>query len=227
MNDQFLTNLILQRTRPFIALGGKDALGTWTRTGQTEQLAAFLRGGDLVRQYTDAAMAEIAEDVETYCKIIKSASGTLVSIGPGNGIAEVMLWQRFGFDQIILIDTENTGTHRHGYNKQGSGYCDLAATAEYLTGNGVVANIATWNPNNGPCPEFGQFDVLISMYSMGFHFPRESYNEFIRALAKPAGLVLYDLRKIHDVGYPPIGFSARRHILEGRDVIALRRSRVL
>ena len=39
----FINNLILQRTEPFIDMGGGAALSRWFETGEKTQLDAFLR----------------------------------------------------------------------------------------------------------------------------------------------------------------------------------------
>lgn len=191
--DEFLTDLILQRTRPFIRLCGKEALADWTRTGNRDGLVAALRLNDAVDNYLAAAMSEIAADVADYCEAIGNrTAGRFVSIGCGNGIAEVMLWRRFRFDSVLLVDTE-TGGKGHGYGQTAAGYGNLRRAADLMRDNGVTCDVKTWNPAKEPDPAF-RFDVLVSMYAMGFHFPADAYDGFIEGNRLPGAIVIHDSR---------------------------------
>lgn len=192
--DEFLTDLILQRTRPFIALCGKSALAEWTRTGNRSPLAAALRLNDAVDNYLSAAISEIAVDVSDYVDAIGDRPARrLVSIGCGNGIAEVMLCRALSCEYVLLVDIE-TGGHGHGYGATAAGYGNLSRAASLMRHNGLTCDVATWNPAREPEPVF-QFDVLVSMYAMGFHFPANSYDGFIERNRAHGALVIHDSRQ--------------------------------
>ena len=192
--DQFLVNLVLQRTRPFIAMGGKPALRAWTETGDTHCiLSAFKNHADR-RAYIDAAIEEIRGDVLAYTKLAGSiAPKNFVSIGVGNGIAELLLWRHYGFSRMLLVDIE-TGGHWHGYSARGAGYTNLGSVVSFLSDNGVTCEVMTWNPAKTHAPQF-RYDLLVSMYAMGFHFPAGEYSGFMRENAGRGSVAIYDDRE--------------------------------
>lgn len=192
--DEFLTDLILQRTRPFIALCGKSALAEWTHTGNRSALVSALRCRGLVDAYVSAAVSEIAVDVSDYIEAIGDRPARrLVSIGCGNGIAEVMLCRALSCESVLLVDIE-TGGRGHGYGTTAAGYGNLMRAAGMMRYNGLTCDVATWNPAREPEPVF-PFDVLVSMYAMGFHFPADAYDGFIERNRAHGALVIHDSRQ--------------------------------
>lgn len=189
----FLTDLILQRTRPFIELGGKPALREWTTTGRTDHLLPFLAEQAAVIRYTDAALAEIRADAYDYAMLIGNRSPRrIVSVGAGNGIAEAILCKHYRPEAILLVDIEQGGSG-HGFKADAAGYASLQRAASLMRDNGVTCRIEVWNPTKEPAPAFG-FDLLFSMYAMGFHFPVSHYAELIKANAQADALLVYDAR---------------------------------
>lgn len=190
---RFLTDLILQRTRPFIELGGKSALREWTTTERTDHLLQFLVEQDAVSRFTDAALAEIRADAYDYAMLIGDRSPRrIVSVGAGNGIAEAILCKHYRPEAVLLVDIEQGGSG-HGFKTDAAGYASLQRAVSLMRDNGVTCQIETWNPTKQPATAFG-FDLLFSMYAMGFHFPVSNYAEFIKANAQPDALLVYDAR---------------------------------
>lgn len=193
-SDQFLVNLVLQRTRQFIAMGGKPALRAWTETGDTRCILSVFNDHTDREAYVDAAINEIGGDVLAYTKLAGSiAPENFVSIGVGNGIAELMLWRHYGFHRILLVDIE-IGGHWHGYSARGAGYTNLASVVSFLRDNGVTCEVLTWNPSKAHAPQF-RYDLLVSMYAMGFHFPASEYSGFMRDNAVRGAVAIYDDRE--------------------------------
>lgn len=191
-DSEFLTDLILQRTRPFISLGGKIALSEWTKTGRRDGLLPVICGRE--SEYVAAAVSEIRHDVGQYLESIGSRRvHRLVSIGCGNGIAEVMLCHLLACDHVLLVDTE-TGGSGHGFGKTAAGYGNLRRAADLMRANGLTATIKTWNPAQEPEPVF-RFDALVSMYAMGFHFPADTYDGFIERNRARGAIVIHDSRQ--------------------------------
>jgi hypothetical protein len=106
---------------------------------------------------------------------------------------ELLLHQTHGA-RLLLIDIEQSKEHQHGFAQHGSGYADLASCRRFLTSNGVPdADIATCNPRNQPLPP-GEFDLLISLLSMGFHYPCDEYTNFILTGLRSGGSLILDKR---------------------------------
>jgi hypothetical protein len=189
-SDEFLINLILQRTRPFIARVGKNALTHWTNTGDTSGLLLAL--GSSRADYIADALAEIESDVDQFCNLATPITpARFVSIGCGNGIAELFFWRRYKFDRLLLVDKE-TGGKGHGEQEDGAGYASLSQTVQFLRDNGVTCATETWNPAN-PAPSF-PYDMLVSMLSMGFHYPAATYAKFMADNGAKGAVSIYDIR---------------------------------
>lgn len=194
MTPSALTRLILQRTRPYVALVGKEPLREWTRTGRTPHLVAELEARGLVEAYTSAALGELELDaLEVLGRLGHGRPGmALVSIGPGCGHVEAILAERLGLPRVLLVDTEEGG-RGHGWQDYGAAYCDLGEAADRVRAAAPWCAVTTWNPSLAPLPPFA-FDALISLYAMGFHFPRDLYAEWIAANRKPGAVEIFDTR---------------------------------
>lgn len=221
----FVENLVLQRTGPFIACGGGGALNHWFATGDKAPLFDFLAGNGLLGRFLRDVHDEVAREVDA---LIASLPPTrlcnVVSIGPGNGMLELLLMRRTGIDRMLLVDIEHSDTHRHGYGETGSGYASLAATRSFLASNGIAAaSILTCNPRAQRLPDF-EFDLLISMLSMGFHYPCDEYVDFIEGNAVGGSVVALDKRR----GAPDAGYDRLvQRFRVARSIAADKHDRVL
>lgn len=179
-DSEFFSNLILQRSGPFTNIGGRDALGTWFSTGEKAQLFSYLDNNDLLDRYLEETVRQYTEEVDVLVAALPPACfNRIVSIGPGNGLLELCLFQKTKPRSLLLIDIEETKLHQAGFAAQGSGYASLAATKAFLTLNGVPEEVViTCNPKSQAIPSF-RFDLLMSILSMGFHYPCDDYLEFI------------------------------------------------
>lgn len=132
----------------------------------------------------------------------KANFGNLISIGPGNALIELILQKKFNFNKILLIDIENSTSHHHGYSNLGSGYASLVDTKKFLIDNGIDKNqIIICNPNLQKIPNI-KIDVLVSIISMGFHYPCDTYFEYIMRNSSKGSLIFLDKRKnIKDEGF--------------------------
>ncbi len=178
---EFVSNLVLQRTEPFMELGGRDALARWFSTGDKTALHAYLTSHNLLGVYLNNVASDISNEVRTVLeKTGKKKFDRVISIGPGNGLFELALFQAHPYEKILLIDIENSeGRHQHGFAVQGSGYASLAATKRFMTDNAVPEDrIMLCNPQEESLPDF-RYDLLVSLLSMGFHYPCDDYAGFI------------------------------------------------
>ena len=199
----FFQDLILQRTTPFLELGGANALKEWMLNGNKDQLTRYLVDNDLLNVYLEKVTNEIANDVNQLIKFSEiNAVDNLVSIGPGNGILELFFYIQKPFKKILLIDIESSLTHQHSFYDEGSGYASLKSTKNFLIANNIPAEkIFICNPKNNSLPSF-KFDLLISIISMGFHYPCNDYADFILTNIDKAGSLIFDKRKnVLDIGF--------------------------
>ena len=105
-------------------------------------------------------------------------------------------------EKILLIDIEKTESQNHGFNEKGSGYANLIDTKNFLITNDISSNkIITCNPEKHKIPKF-KFDLLISLFSMGFHYPCNEYTDFILKNASHRSKIIYDKRRnVFDKGH--------------------------
>lgn len=194
-DDEFLTNLILQRTKAYIAICGKGPLALWTQTGRRDHLLAELRRHGAVDDFVNSACAEIAGDVAELVSLIGDrAASRVVSVGCGSGIAEAILCHRLDVGAMLLVDTEQGG-RGHGMQADGAGYSRLTVAAQVMRDNGASCSIELWNPARKPAHDWFQFDVMFSLYALGFHFPVSTYIKFMSQNARPGALSIYHQRQ--------------------------------
>lgn len=195
-DPDFISNLVLQRTAPFLKLGGKNALNDWFDAGSSEGLFKFLNDNKLVDEFLHLAFEEILTEIKSFRKILpQNCLDTIVSIGPGNGIIEFILASEGYTSNIVLIDIERTDYHYHGFNNKGAGYANLQATKSFILENtSQNIEVHTCNPSRDELPSV-EYSLLISFFSMGFHFPCDDYVHFIKNQGKPNSIVAIDKRR--------------------------------
>jgi len=202
-DSEFIENLILQRTGVFTLLGGASELNDWFQTGDKSKLSYFLKSNNLLESFITQTFAEIAQEVDNLMSRISHINNSaFISIGPGNGLFELILMKKMEFSRVLLIDIEETNDHNHGFNSKGSGYASLKSTKEFLTRNGIAEEkIILCNPTKQELPEFN-YDLLISILSMGFHYPCDEYVEFIIKNVNQDGIVVIDKRRsVNESGF--------------------------
>jgi hypothetical protein len=210
-SSRFIEDLILQRTGPFIKLGGAAPLSTWMASGQRSQLFEFLITNNLLQSYLKEALREISQDMDVLVSSLPAGCfNRVISIGAGNGILELLLIKRMPVKALLLIDIEESDVHRHGFSSHGSGYASLHATKDFLVANGVEADsIFVCNPRIAPLSTFPS-DLIMSILSMGFHYPCDDYTDFILRSLQNGGQTVFDKRRGKaDPGYAAIGKSMR------------------
>jgi hypothetical protein len=210
-SNRFIEDLVLQRTGPFVKLGGAAALGEWMASGQRSQLFEFLIANSLLQSYLKEALREISLDVDTLISNIPHGCfNRVVSIGPGNGILELLLMKRVPVNVLLLVDIEESDIHQHGFASHGSGYASLRAAKDFLVANGIEADsIFVCNPRIAPLSIFPS-DLIMSILSMGFHYPCDDYTDFILRSLQSGGQTVFDKRRGKaDTGHAAIGKSLR------------------
>jgi hypothetical protein len=218
-SSQFLTDLILQRTGPFLKLGGKIALNNWAVKGDINGLANYLSVNNLTSKYLNMVIDDFKIELNEIKKNIQRDSlFRIASIGPGNGLLELLLVREGITTDLLLIDIERTAEHYHGFNVKGSGYASLSSTKNFIERNiDTTIRIQTCNPTIEPLPDFN-YNLLISILSMGFHYPCDDYINFIINNSSENSLVVFDKR----IGAPDSGFQkistyfTQKHLIKGQ-----------
>lgn len=200
----FFRNLLLQRTNILFDVAGPAPFARWAESGDASDIDAIFLNADMRRRVFEQAAEEFEREADQVIALLESRGPRdLVSVGPGNAIMETLLANRLSsIRSVTLIDIENSDSHHHGYARQGSGYSSLAASRDFMVSNGVSsASILLCNPRTQALPS-QPFDCLISLLSMGFHYPCDDYVEYIRSYCIVSGILIIDLRKgVADPGF--------------------------
>lgn len=203
-DKNFIADLILQRTGIFIKLGGGAVLNNWFSNGEKECLADFLFEKNLLNAFLKLTLESIKAETDALTSHIPTSFlKKIVSVGPGNGLCELFLVAQGHTSELLLIDIEQTEQHRHGFNTTGSGYANLAATKKFISHNiSSKVEIHTCNPQKEPLPNF-EYTLLLSLLSMGFHYPCDEYVDFIASQKQEGAMLIFDKRH----GAPDQGFE--------------------
>jgi hypothetical protein len=203
-NDpDFFSNLILQRTGPFIKLGGEPILDSWFSHGEKNSLFEFLSRNKLLDVYIKMIMADLHLELTELTKNIPESNfERVISVGPGNGLVELLILKLGLTSELLLIDIEKTKEHYHGFNRRGSGYADLNTTKMFLELNiDYPVRIHICNPLKDEIPNF-KFSLFTSLLSMGFHYPCDEYADYITRNAEANSMIIFDKRlSSHDPGF--------------------------
>ena len=207
-DKRFLLDLILQRTGYLIESGNGKALNEWTETGSTLLLENLIDDDVWRKNFLSYILDSASEDAESLASALhsNSKSNVICSIGPGNGIVELLLIQILQPKMLILIDIEQTPTaHHHGWEKSGAGYASLISTVKFIRSNMKQMNlykhpsICIVNPLIEHLPEV-EIDLCFSLLSAGFHYPIDEYMAFFKSTLGNNGPshLIYDARSIDE-----------------------------
>ena len=195
---EFIVDLMLQRTDFLIKEGHGSAITHWTETGDIDPLRSLAGDNEFTTQFVRYTLDAIEADANKIAKVVtrlKPKIESVASIGCGNGIAEMHLIKLLSPKVIYLIDIETTpDRHYHGVASEGSGYCSLSRTVNFLEENlSKPPIIVPINPTKQNLPLL-RLDMIISLLSAGFHYPISSYSDFISGSLANRGLLIFDQR---------------------------------
>ncbi|WP_298921298.1 class I SAM-dependent methyltransferase [uncultured Roseobacter sp.] len=119
----------------------------------------------------------------------------IADIGCGYAFAGLVLYRTFGCD-LVLIDIEEGEGRRFGLRSKAAGYADLATARAFLQANGVPdQKITTVNPKKEDTDNLGEFDLVLSLASCGFHYPVKTYETLFSDQISEGGAIVLDIRK--------------------------------
>lgn len=199
-SDADVANLVLQRSE--VGAVGQE-IRDWMAGNDTSLLEYAKKDRDRILQEAfDIAQREcnfFVRDTDELCH------DRIADIGCGYAFADLILYERYGSD-LILIDIEDSKERHFGFENSGSGYSNLSKARIFLEKNGVPKKkIRALNPYSDNISEVGKVDIAISLASCGFHYPVNVYEEFFSQQIAPGGGIILDIRK----GSGGIGFMKK------------------
>jgi SAM-dependent methyltransferase len=198
--EDALRYLLLQRT-DYLALPRRPllfrALRHLSRRPPLDAAIALesqWRGGSLRRAFNRDMEREYREILPH----LPPRAVAILDIGCGVGGIDVLLHRHYGTPRLYLADRTHTSERIfYGYEQKGAFYNSFEVTRRLLLENGVPEPALRFREVGEECrldvPE--AVDLVLSLISWGFHYPVTVYADQVRALLRPGGRVILDVRK--------------------------------
>lgn len=188
-----LVNLILQRSEVMYDIPRAGRVIRAWNAGDDGPIDAVVsdKGIEIARR---AAAVIHAEYTALRPVVEKVAPRTIADIGCGYAFFDLFA-ARDHDAAVTLIDLERN-EHRHfGFRKTVAAYSSLDRARSLLEANGIAAKrIVTLNPGRDDPLSAPPADLAVSFLSCGFHYPVDIYLDFFRAVVRPTGTIILDLR---------------------------------
>ena len=159
-----------------------------------------LRSRAIIRKYGEIMLREF-ESIKGH---LDSDLSTVVSIGPGLAGLEVVMSRHFQSlgkrpPRIILVDKTGIDPIHFGYHDHAAVYNSLQLAREVMVNNGHprdrVETVDAERSARLLDTHAGNVDLITSLLAWGFHFPVRVYLDLAKALLKPSGRIIIDVRK--------------------------------
>ena len=121
----------------------------------------------------------------------------VADIGCGLGIIDIFLYFHYAQSpQFTLIDKNFIEKKvSYGFNKQGQFYNNFQTTIDFLESHGLKKNsIITFDKDNIDKIDI-KFDLVISLLSMGYHYPLTQYLRFLKKNTHQDTVFIFDIAK--------------------------------
>lgn len=145
----------------------------------------------IMKRYRDD-MVRTFQTVQPY---LPREASEVLDIGGGLGGMSVMLGRHYPAAKVTLLEREGDEGSKIGWHdsaEEFGAYNSAALTSEFLTANGLE-DFAVVDAANG-YPLAGPYQVVISLLSLGFHYPVETYLNAIYASLEKGGVFICDIR---------------------------------
>jgi SAM-dependent methyltransferase len=124
----------------------------------------------------------------------------VLDIGCGLGGIHEFLFKHYEKEQppqLFLVDYERIERKIHyGYKVRGAAYSSLQLARAYLSAQGIAASkVHTVNVECDPLPDGVSFDVVLALLSWGFHYPINTYLDYVKEHLSPSGVIIVDCRQ--------------------------------
>jgi ubiquinone/menaquinone biosynthesis C-methylase UbiE len=141
--------------------------------------------------------ADFRKDFDTYKDFLPENLGTVVDIGSGIGVQNILLREKFPDSYIQMIDkTREENEIWYGFKEKGAFYNSMTAAERLMKANDCAKNMnfQEVTPNNQICMKDNSVDLVTSFISWGFHYPVETYLDEVIRVMKPGASLIIDVR---------------------------------
>lgn len=151
--------------------------------------------------------AGFRRDFETYARYLPVKCDSIVDIGSGIGIQNILLAELCESNyippvKILMIDKTKTEDNIwYGFQKEGAFYNSLSLSKHIVEDNSTAqVRVHEALPNYHINADNESVDLVTSFISWGFHYPIETYLDEVIRVMKPGATLIVDVRK-HSGGW--------------------------
>jgi SAM-dependent methyltransferase len=159
-------------------------------------LEARLRYRKILDRYSE----RLQKEWEQLSPHLPAQAARTLDIGCGIGGIDAFLYEHYSSAQsvsIFLLDRNDTERSiYYGMHDDAAAYNSLAASKSYLVQRGVPKEaIHMMDAGRDALPQDISFDVILSMLSWGYHYPIQTYLEYVIGHLARNGTLIVDCRK--------------------------------
>jgi len=195
VNNKAIPFILLQRTELFKSTGILSYLSN--KFHSRVLLESFMRKNEIKKDYIKIIFNEYLS-IREY---LPKNTETVLDIGCGVALLDLFLFRHYlclnKKIRLFLMDKSRTDSKIfYGYKRKASYYNSLSESRVMLEVNGVPEeNIVLVESNNETNFDVIKPDLVISLLSMGFHYPLDTYIKKIASNISHDGHLIVDIRK--------------------------------
>ena len=146
-----------------------------------------------IKEISENYSLVMKQEFNTIKKLIKDKKNFL-SIGAGIGGLELLILKNISNSHVSFIEKNYVSDKiRYGWdNSNREGYNDLLQLYNFLDNNGISKEryqIFDFDKDNFPTQHF---DILLSIYSLDYHYDFEIYLNYLRKVMKKESILIFD-----------------------------------
>ena len=141
-----------------------------------------------------AYFQNMQQEFETINSAINLHNKDLLSIGGGLGGLELVINKNFNIKSFTFIEKNYVSKKvKYGWdNKNNEAYNDISIQRNFLTKNEMESSRFTiFDYDNDQLPK-GKFDIIISLFSLDYHYDFKVYLEYLRNNTHKESKIIFD-----------------------------------
>ena len=141
-----------------------------------------------------AYFQDMQQEFETINSAINLHNKDLLSIGGGLGGLELVINKNFNVKSFTFIEKNYVSKKvKYGWdNKNNEAYNDISIQRNFLTKNEMESSRFTiFDYDNDQLPK-GKFDIIISLFSLDYHYDFKVYLEYLRNNTHKESKIIFD-----------------------------------
>lgn len=135
------------------------------------------------------------KELETFENYLPENIDNLMDIGCGLGILHIFINQKYkNKPNFFLLDKNSIDLKiKYGFNKNYESYNDLNITKNILLNNGISIDKLNLKDVGNNFSIHKKIDLVISLKSMGYHYPIENYIELLKKTCYEKTVYIFDV----------------------------------